>query len=458
MGSSGKEGERQPPKPPIKLLRTRLSALLEAVGFYALLLLYDALYGDGHRYIDVGLHPFWIAVLIISAHYGTLEGMAAAALGTLFLYVGNIPEQNVEETLLHYQIRMTLIPLLWFFVAFFLGEIRAKLLYDKYKLEMDAYKERGYAEAITMEYEELKLRYESLLSHITSEKATVAKAIEVLKDMERSTPSLILSNLKPVIEFAVNPDKFSVYAVGNQGLEAVFAVGWEDEEPYERRFGLESGIYKRIVKEKATLCIVNQEEKELLAGQGMLASALINPADGAVFGMIKIEKLNVKNLNLSMIRTFRMVSGLIGVAYMNAAENKRNREVIYKDVTTGLLTYNFYLYEKPRYLQLCKELSAPLHEIKIAFPQLSATSPSEEVIALIDAIVKRAKRPEVEIFLGKVRSLEMLFLIPFKEQAWVEALREEVRKVIDVQKSIVDVEYYTHVKALFQPQKKASLH
>ncbi|MEM1003374.1 MAG: hypothetical protein AAGH46_12075 [Bacteroidota bacterium] len=431
----------QPPSPPIRIFKTRLCAILEVTLFYSLFIAYDYIYGDGHRMVGTELHPFWIPILIVSAHYGTLEGMIAAAIGTIFLYANNVPEQNVSESLFQYQIHLTLVPLLWFFFAFVLGEIRSKIIYDKYKLELVAYKQQVYADEIAQSYEELRVRHETLLSHVTTEKATLSKVVEVLKDMERASPGSILANSWPVIQFAVNPEKYSIYAVGTGGLEVVFAEGWGDEEPYSRRFSKDTEIYKYMTNEKKTLCIINSNERSILKDQGVLAAPLLNPNNDEVFGMIKIEMVDILDLNISMINTFKMVCALIGVTYMNALENRRTQSLVFKDTSSNLLTYNFYLYMTHYLSELCKDYNFSLYEISISMPNLRTQPIVKETEELLQLLESTLKKPGFQLFLGKSKKLELKVLIPFKDQMYIDSEIVRIEHTIDKHEIGVGLEY-----------------
>lgn len=437
-----------PPSPPVRVFKARLSAILEVVCFYILFIIYDSIYGGGHRMVGAELHPFWIPILIISAHYGTLEGMISAAIGTLFLYVGNIPEQSVRESLFQYQIQLTLVPLLWFFFAFVLGEIRSKIIYDKFTLEMVAYKQQVFADEIAKNFDELRVRHETLLSHVTTEKATISKVVEVLKNMERASPGNILTNLGPVIQFAIHPQKYSIYAVGTSGLEAVYAEGWGDEEQYFRRFGKDTEIYKYITSEKKALCLINPIEKSILKDQGIIASPLLNPKNNEVFGMIKIEQVNVLDLNISMINTFKMVCSLIGVAYMTSLENRKIKSFVFKDPSSKILTYSFYLYMSHYLFEICRNYNFPLYEISISIPSLQSVPIFKETEELLKVLEMEVNKPGFQLFLGKSKKLELKVLIPFKDKKYIDDEVDRIEHAIDKHEIGVGLEYSIKSKCI----------
>ena len=50
---------------------------------------------------------------------------------------------------------------------------------------------------------------------------------------------------------------------------------------------------------------------------------MIDSETGEVFGMLKIEKMDLLEFNLSRLETFRIVCELIGTAYSNAKRFKK---------------------------------------------------------------------------------------------------------------------------------------
>ncbi len=441
------------PSPPLKILKVRVNAFLEALGFFLLLVISNYFFGDGSRWAGLHLHPFWIAILIMAAHYGTLEGMVCAGLATIFLYAGNIPEQKLEQSLFEYQVQLTLIPLLWFFAAFVIGEIRSRIEYDKYNLELKAYKQSSYAQAISKDYQNLKLQYETLLSFVAGQKITIPRVFEVLRNIEKSTPSSVLQSLGPVINFALNPQKYSVYALGPEGLEIVTAEGWKENEPYLRRISTDHPIYKKVSEEKRILCVINTEDELILDKQGVLVAPLFNPETNQIFGMIKIENIKASQLNLSLINTLKMICGLIGATYSNAIKNKKVQSFLFKDPHRNVHTYHFLNYQKKFLTSLCRKLKQPLFEIILDFPGLSINHNHNDVIKILN-IFNQIIENDIQMYLGKSKKLELIFLLPFIEQSKVEEYKEVLIDAFVNGQVSNDYQCETEIKCLYSPLEK----
>ncbi len=71
---------------PQKLLGIRVSALVEIALFLIILTFFNKWLGDGNRFVDNPLHPFWIIILLVTVQYGTVEGIVATLLCPLSDY------------------------------------------------------------------------------------------------------------------------------------------------------------------------------------------------------------------------------------------------------------------------------------------------------------------------------------------------------------------------------------
>lgn len=299
----------------------RLSALFETLIFLIGVCLLNYLFGSGTRFIDTCYHPFWIIILLVTVQYGTVEGLIAVILSTLFLYVGNVPKQLPDEDYFAYQLRLGLLPALWFITAFILGELRMRIEWEKEQLLGELLHTKSQVEKITSEYQTLKESNRNLELHLAGEEDTVTSAFKVFKALESLEPAQVIFGLDPIIETALHPNKFSVFANGPNGLEAVTSEGWGQNDRYHRRFLPSSPIFQAIIQGKRMIALVNKEDRSILESEGVVAAPLIDLKTGEVFGMIKIEDIDLSYLSLSRLQTFKIVCELVGSAYANAKKH-----------------------------------------------------------------------------------------------------------------------------------------
>lgn len=303
-------------------------SLLETVGLIALLLTIGWVFGVEDRWQEAALNPFWIVVLLVTVQYGTTEGLLACLLCTTALYLGNVPLQGMEESSFEYSWRLLYLPFMWFLSAFILGEIRMRSFYENKELSKEVQILRERIKLIADGYEKMKVNKEVLETKIASEVTTLQGTYQILKRLEHQNPAKILYSLEELIEKTFNPQKFSVWAHGVHGLEAVLSKGWESTDLYTRRIAQDHPLAKAVLGEKKTLSITNRDDEKALAGQGILAAPLVNEETGQIFGMIKIEKIPFQSINLSNIEIFRTLAALVGAAFSNAEQFKAFKESV----------------------------------------------------------------------------------------------------------------------------------
>lgn len=305
-----------------KILGISYYAWSETCLLLFILLILNAFYGGGTRWINVQLHPFWIVILLISSQYGTLAGLMSACLSTLCLYVGNLPEQTLHETFFDYQFRIAFLPTLWIITAFVLGELRMRLEDKNRVLEKKLSDMRTEADLVVAGYEKLKAAKEYQELSIASQRRSAAALYETFKYLENLNPAHILRDLDKVILSALNPKKFSVYAWGANGFEAVTCYGWTADDHYLPRIPVGHPLYEAVADQRRLVCVVNQNDEKILNGQGLIAAPLVDTTSNEIFGLVKIESVNFMEFTLPTLQIFKTLCELIGNAYSHARKYK----------------------------------------------------------------------------------------------------------------------------------------
>ena len=86
------------------------------------------------RLNELDLHPFWIPVILVSAHYGTYTGLAAVVMAVLLNFALDWPLQGVQEEYFAYLGRLWAEPILWVSASLVLGELRMQHLSELHAL------------------------------------------------------------------------------------------------------------------------------------------------------------------------------------------------------------------------------------------------------------------------------------------------------------------------------------
>lgn len=405
-----------------RLFGLRLSAIVETLVFLVGICLINFLFGNGHRFIDMCFHPFWIIVLLVTVQYGTAEGLLAALLSTAFLYIGNIPDQLPDEDYFAYQLRLGLLPALWFITAFVLGEMRMRVEWEKEQLKGDLIHVKSQVEKITDEYQTLKESNRNLELHLAGEEDTVTSAFKVFKALESLEPSQVIFGLDPIITTSLHPKKFSVYANGPNGLEAVTSKGWDQNDKFIRRFPPSSSLFQAIAQEKRMIALVNKEDRPILGQEGVVAAPLIDLKTGEVFGMIKIEDIDLSYLSLSRLQTFKIVCELVGSAYANAKKHRLARQTAIYTSIPNLYSHAVFKIAAD-WLNKREGKAVHLTVFKISF--LNDAEISEKGLKLLQAALPQ----EVQYFEGEKKSKQLLLLVPLSKEQEKE-FKERIEKAL----------------------------
>lgn len=425
----------------------RVSSLMEALLLLFTITAIDHFFLEGDRFLFQQLHPYYFVVLLITVQYGTVEGITATLLATLFLYVNNFPEQKVSESMFDYQYRIAAQPLLWFASSFIFGEIRMRLEYKNKALQEEIVTYRNQANTITDEYQQLKITKENMEARLASQQNTVTNTYKALKSLETLKPTHVLTNLEGIIQGTLKVNKFSIFSVGEAGLEIVKAVGWKESDSYNLRINQEKPLFWEIFGEHRMICVVNEEEEKVLDGEGMLASPLIDNESQEVFGMLKIEELEFIDLNVSTIATFQQVCELIGMAYSNA---KRHKEAVEQTITTDIsgLFSDSYLQEQKSYLlHLCQKIPIPLSQIELNIRPLKKEAQS--FTKLINTI-QNSIPSTAQLYYGDKRKTNLLILLPNTSTKAAEKLGQEIIQEVLKNEVFKEVKIKLQIEELFK--------
>jgi hypothetical protein len=300
------------------ILGLKLWAIIETIAMLALLLAIDRLIGRGDQFFTVQPHPFWIVVLLVAAQYGAYEGLMAALLASVALVAPSMPLFGFEDDLFTYALKVGLNPALWLGAALVVGELRtasdrrSEELAEK--LELAARREAFLAAAA----ERLALANRALEDRVAGQLRTVANLYEAAKAVDQLGPGDVILGIASLLRAGLNPQKFSVYLLNENMLEAVFNEGWDDADPYRRVYSPSTALFQEIIVNRRRLCAANVADAVALEEQALLAGPIQSAETGQVVGMLKIEKMDALDFNMSTVENFRVVCEWIGSAYARA--------------------------------------------------------------------------------------------------------------------------------------------
>lgn len=441
-----------------KIFGIQKSALIEMLTILSLLTVVSFLFGDGTRFVETHPHPFWIVILLMIVQYGTIEAILATVFATIFMYVDNVPQQLVEESTFSYQFRLCFTPFLWFSASFLLGELRMRL---QAKLdETSDERDQAFlqAEAITRNYEVLKTVKENLESRLAGQIRTVAATYETVKELETLNPAQILMRLDHVVQTALNPKKFSVFASGPNGLEATTSEGWESEDVFSRRFNLETTLYREVVINQRMVCVINKEDQECLDGEGVMAAPLIDAYSGEVFGMLKIEEIEFFKLDIGNLETFKTICDLIGSAYSNAIKYKEAMTNAIYVSKKGIFSYNLYELLKGYLVTLSQKSESPMSNLTLRLQEPVRVEVDKQQLVintLYDVLSENL--PEgtgTPIFHGKGEKMHFEILLPRIDVLEAEKLSLKLLSIIRTRDELKHYTFHFQTSWVYNPAQK----
>ncbi len=320
----------------------RASAVIEILLFFAIMLVADMMGMDGHRFWNVEPHPYWIVVLLMSAQYGTAEGLLAVIVASVVLLVGNLPLQALDQDWYAYLFSVSIRPILWVVAAVSIGELRNRHIRERDRLRNELALAHEREEKITESYEWVRDHKQKLELRIAGQFKSTIETYHAAKAIEKLDPKDVLNGVQELVRAILNPEKFSIYMLSPQGLDSTILYGWETTDDYKRDFGTNSKIYREIVGSKQVLCAANDEHERLLAGEGVLAGPLVNTETGEIIGMLKVEKIPFSDLNLSTIEAFRAICEWVGMAFVNAGKYQTAKASSLMNPEHNMLTSSYF--------------------------------------------------------------------------------------------------------------------
>jgi len=412
----------------------RLVPIFETIFFLLVLIVLDTIWGKGDRFIHRGMHPFWVIVLLISAQYGFFQGLIAAFLSILFLYVGNLPPIRQDEPFFQYDLRISFLPLLWILAAVVIGKITDNRISQQNHLREELHAAKRESGAITKAYENMKQKKDSFEVYIAGLHKTAAMIFNTFLGIEQLKPVDLLYGLGPVVESALHPKKYSVYSFGPNGFETILSYGWTQSDQYLRRIESPNPLFEEIAEKKRLVCLVNHDDKIILNSQGVLAAPFIDPETKQIFGMLKIEEIEFFELNFSNIEIFKMICELVGQAYSNAQRFQKMKVNVY-DHDLGLYSHTLFDIQSNYLKKICQTFNLPLSYIKISY-YLPVRGNENLSKGEREEILKKALQsisPIAEFFAGRREGRELLILIPCpvaEAQKLGDAFCEEGNKIL----------------------------
>lgn len=296
------------------ILGMRVAALLEIIFFFLFFFVLSIFLGIGFNYFLVTPHPFWIAVIFISAQYGTVEGLLCALVATIIFLMGPMPERSILESRGEYFFHLTKTPFLWFLMALLLGELRMKHIRERDHLRMLAFESTEKEKKLSESYEWLKKIKERLEMRLASEMPTTLMVIDAYKKLQEAKGEEVLDRAAEWIQLMIAPEKFSIFLLESNQLNLAKSSGWESGDSFLNTFSASSPLFNEVIERGRVVSLVTSDFN-ILEKEGMLAAPIQSSFEKKAIGLIKIEKIPFQRIQFMTVESLRIIGESLGKIY-----------------------------------------------------------------------------------------------------------------------------------------------
>lgn len=421
-----------------RILGIRATAIVEGVVLVAVLAALFIFALGTERFAMLNPHPFWFAVIVIAAQYGTTEGIFIAALSTLAYLLIGIPEAAEGVDRFEHLYTVFLNPILWFFVGWGLGELRQRHIRERNRIlqELDESAERE--QLISDSYEFVKGRKETLEVQIAGQLSSTIEAYRAAKDAESLDPKSVMTGIEKLVSSVMAPQKFSLYLFTDSKLQATILHGWQPGDTLQQTLDSYSPLYQAVVGQQSVLVIANSDHERALDGQGILAGPILDPSSGQVVGMLKIEQMDFASLGLQTVESFKALAEWIGAALVNARHYQTAKSEAIISPERGLLTYGYFRRQSDYMSKLAKRIGFNLSVlvIKLNNPDTLDEAARIRVARQISESVRTTLRGIDLAFDYQTDGNEFSILLPATPVAGANIVRDKIAR--DMEKNLRD--------------------
>ncbi|MFT6835217.1 MAG: hypothetical protein ACJA0H_001253 [Francisellaceae bacterium] len=386
------------------ILGLRASAIIEIIIFIVVLLIIVIMSGNTNRFFDINPSPYWIIIILIAAQYGVNESVFCAIICSLVLLINNIPPQLIDQTTYNYYLYVIINPLMWFVTSVIIGLLRSKHISQHEELSNKFAISTKREHKITEGYNRLKSVKEMLEKRMASQLTSSSKGYSVLSNSQSLSKEWLFKKIPTVISETLSPKSFSIYRNHKQGFKKIYSFGWEENDNFQNVIGNETRLYQEILSDNYQyLSITNHQQQQIINNEGILICSLKHKATGNIWGMIKIERLDFMDLNISTITTFCALCDWIGSAYTNSIKYQKIKDNQYINQETKVYTKSYYVHQRNFLLGLSKKFNFPLYSVEISIDLLNEKYNINPVLSLLEA-VKISTPPDVILYSSDQRN------------------------------------------------------
>ncbi len=266
-------------------------------------------------YNSLAIHPFWIAVILISSHHGTGPGLLSALVGAALLQMSADSAAQLSSDGDYYQLALEKWgqPILWFIAAIFLGELRHNTL----KKFVEA---RENIALLTLQNQTLTSYCDDLqdltatLEHkiSTQDKENSPYLLGKLQQLKNLSEDDLTTALPPLMETIFGTLQFSLYQKRNHKFIQTVLPTNQNAVRVSSPSNIKTPPHiQTIIKSPAFLSALNKGDSAILGQKALFSGPILkyNPAQkhNNVAGILSIEMLEADRINNETALLFELV-------------------------------------------------------------------------------------------------------------------------------------------------------
>jgi hypothetical protein len=420
-----------------KILGLRRSAILEIALSLIILLVIDYAFFDHTRFWNVNPHPFWFVVLFVACKYGTKEGLVAAIAASAAFLIGNIPEQTMTQDIYAYQLSILKLPLLWLVSSVAFGELRQMHMREREQTESQLLASQEREQRIAESYQWVRQIKEQFELRVAGQMRSSIAAYQAAKTMEALNPQQVLQGFEELVSATLHPQQFSIYLLSEKGLELVLMHGWKENDSYLRHFDSSDTLYQAVIARRQVPCVARAEDERVLGNQGLLAGPLVDIDTGEVVGMLKVEKINFTDLNLSNLEAFATMGEWAGKALTNARRYQTAKEGSIVNAEHNLFTQSYFTRFSSYIRSLAERLKFTVTSLTVKLvdaENLNMETRTKIARALAEAVDKALR--DVDLAFDHHESgEEYAVMLPATDRKGAEIVMKKIRETLEARTS-----------------------
>lgn len=327
--------------------KRRLDALLELVAGYFILLCINVLWFESSLgWIDTVMHPYFVVVLLISARYGTIDGIAAGLVGAglhMFFQVEADPDRFAQAGSLA-DLTFMATPYLLILVGTLVGEVRQVAEDEIIGLWKRVKALRSDLSTMSDETRQVKQYNEDLQERIASSTQTTGAFYEVAAQVQTLREAEALPAILEVVNRFVGATKCALYVRGPENWDLRIQRGWADPNEYPRTIAPGNPMMVQVEDGKLVTLrdsgAVDDDTSIVLAAPVYRTD---QSGNSTVFGALTIQTIPLGSMNLGTVRNLEGVAQWASRVLSSAETFERVRERDPADAITGTYRYPYLL-------------------------------------------------------------------------------------------------------------------